>query len=390
MDKDNKKYLSLLPSGFADLLPDDAEQEARSISSLMALFSSFGYERVKPPLVEFEDSLLASGPGAALAQETFRLMDTLSHRMMGVRSDITPQIARIASSRLANQPRPLRLSYANDVLRTKGNQQRTERQFTQVGCELIGAQQGGHAEIESAMLALIGLNGLGLKEISIDLVMPRLVEKILSGFGVLEGRHGEIYGALLRRDYDAVAGFGEDISGVFLALMECCGAAGKAIPALLDLDLPPEAKEGIKELSSVYNGLVNALDDLGIDNISMTVDVLEHKGFEYHRGVGFTFFARGARGELGRGGRYDVEFGEGGAKETAVGFTLFMDSICRVLPEFKKKDCVFVDTNENWGTIVSLQEEGWIVVRGTEASENSAKCTHIYKNGKVQKVTKDK
>ena len=103
---------ALLPGGFADLLPSEAEQEARAITVLMETFASFGYARVKPPLVEFEDSLLAPGPGAALAHDTFRLMDPLSHRMMGIRSDMTPQIARIASSRLTKEVRPLRLARA--------------------------------------------------------------------------------------------------------------------------------------------------------------------------------------------------------------------------------------------------------------------------------------
>src|SRR5690606_22782545 len=129
---------ALLPAGLRDILPPDAAFEAAAVGRVMACFAAHGYEQVKPPLIEFEDGLLA-GPGAALAAETFRLMDPVSQRMMGVRADMTLQVARIAASRLRNLPRPLRLSYAGQVLRVAGSQLRPERQFGQAGVELIGA-----------------------------------------------------------------------------------------------------------------------------------------------------------------------------------------------------------------------------------------------------------
>ena len=110
---------ALLPAGLRDLLPPEAETEAASVEAIMDAFASYGYQRVKPPLLEFEDSLLA-GTGAAMAEQTFRLMDPDSHRMMGVRADVTPQVARIATTRLAHWPRPLRLSYAGQCLRVRG------------------------------------------------------------------------------------------------------------------------------------------------------------------------------------------------------------------------------------------------------------------------------
>src|ERR1700709_1806000 len=96
---------ALLPAGLRDLLPPDAETEASAVEALMTVFAAHGYQRVKPPLLEFEDSLLA-GSGAAVAEQTFRLMDPNSQRMMGLRADTTPQVARIATTRLANAPRP--------------------------------------------------------------------------------------------------------------------------------------------------------------------------------------------------------------------------------------------------------------------------------------------
>src|SRR5215813_10043670 len=125
---------ALLPAGLRDILPPEAALESATVERLMAAFAAQGYERVKPPLVEFEDSLL-SGSGVAMRPHTFRLMDPVSQRMMGLRADMTLQVARIAVTRLVNAPRPLRLCYAGQVLRVKGDDLRPERQFGQVGAE---------------------------------------------------------------------------------------------------------------------------------------------------------------------------------------------------------------------------------------------------------------
>jgi ATP phosphoribosyltransferase regulatory subunit len=122
---------ALLPLGLRDLLPPDAAIEADVMARLMGVLARHGYERVKPPLAEFEENLLG-GAGAAMAKETFRLMDPVSQRMIGLRADMTPQVARIATTRLRHAPRPLRLCYAGQVLRVKGSQLRPERQVGQV------------------------------------------------------------------------------------------------------------------------------------------------------------------------------------------------------------------------------------------------------------------
>ena len=137
-----------LPAGLRDVLPPDAAAETETTARLLAAFASRGYEQVDPPLLEFEESLLI-GAGAATAEQTFRLMDPVSHRMMGLRTDITVQVARIATTRLRNLPRPLRLCYAGQVLRVKGTQLRPDRQFGQAGIELIGSDSSAaDAEID--------------------------------------------------------------------------------------------------------------------------------------------------------------------------------------------------------------------------------------------------
>ena len=132
----------LLPEGIEEILPPAAGRLERLRHRLLQLYESWGYELVIPPLIEFLESLL-TGTGNDLELQTFKLTDQLSGRMMGVRADMTPQVARIATTRLAGAQRPRRLSYAGQVLRVKGSQLRPERQFGQAGIELIGHDPEG-------------------------------------------------------------------------------------------------------------------------------------------------------------------------------------------------------------------------------------------------------
>ncbi|MDE2328199.1 MAG: ATP phosphoribosyltransferase regulatory subunit, partial [Rhodospirillales bacterium] len=167
MTDDLPPHPALLPAGFTDLLPPDAEAEARLTETLTASFGAHGYQRVKPPLVEFETTLLA-GSGAAVAEQTFRLMDPESQRMMGVRADTTPQIARIATTRLAAAARPLRLAYAGQCLLVRGSQLAPERQVAQAGIELIGPDVP-EADAEIIVTAAAALAATGIGEVSVDL-----------------------------------------------------------------------------------------------------------------------------------------------------------------------------------------------------------------------------
>ena len=179
MTANDNDHRGLLPAGLADLLPPDAAREARAVDVAIERFAAFGYERVKPPLVEFEESLLG-GPGAALGPQTFRLMDPVSQRMMGVRPDMTVQVARIAVTRLKHEPRPLRLSYGGNVIRVRGSALKPERQFAQVGSELIGVDSA-EADAEAVLLAVDALRAIGVAELSVDLNLPTLVAAVGAG-----------------------------------------------------------------------------------------------------------------------------------------------------------------------------------------------------------------
>ncbi len=342
MSKKNEG-LALLPNGFADVLPPFAESEAGAVRSLTDIFLGFGYQLIKPPLLEFEHSLLAPGPGERLASETFRLMDPVSHRMLGIRSDITAQVARIVSSRLSSDKRPLRLTYANDVLRTRGNQMRTERQFTQVGCELIGGDLGLQGDIEICVLAVLGLKSIGITDITLDLTVPGFVAKCLG-----DGADEDTLKAVEHRDTRVLRDKGVDL---LADIIEASGDTAKIFELIDD-----------NALNALHSGILDALIDLGVDGVSISVDPLEQKGFEYHRNFGFTLFSEHVSGELGRGGAYDAGFAQEG-DAPAKGFTLYMDTISKLSKGFEQVDYVEVSCDEPWSRILELQKQGQRVVR---------------------------
>ncbi|MFQ5764685.1 MAG: ATP phosphoribosyltransferase regulatory subunit, partial [Rhodospirillales bacterium] len=321
---------ALLPAGLSDVLAPDAAFEASVLERLLAFFAGHGYGRVEPPLIEFEDGLL-TGIGAGLAEQTFRLMDPVSQRMMGVRADITPQVARIAAARLAKAPRPLRLSYAGQVLRVSGSQLRPGRQFTQVGAELIGAAEPA-ADAEVIVMAAGALADLGVEGLSVDLGLPTLVPAVTAG-GPADGEtHARLRLALDRKDATAVEGlkgaFGAKTTAVLATMLAAAGPADETLEALGKLGLKGDAGAGRELLADVIARVRATRPDL-----ALTLDPVENRGFEYHTGVTFTFFAKGVRGELGNGGRYVAngdEEGTGG--EPATGLTLFMDTVLQALP----------------------------------------------------------
>jgi ATP phosphoribosyltransferase regulatory subunit len=234
---------ALLPAGMADWLPPAAEHEAWAVETLIGVFRAWGYERVKPPLMEFEDSLLA-GPGRAVADNTFRLMDPVSQRMMGLRADVTVQVARIATARLGAWPRPLRLAYAGQVMRVRGSQLRPTRQFGQVGAELIGPDTPD-ADAEAIVLAARAVRRLGVSDLSVDLGLPTLVPAICRGARVDDDTARRLRDALDRKDAAAVAALepqlGEAVCALMAGLLNSVGAAESALAQLTDLDLSGEA-----------------------------------------------------------------------------------------------------------------------------------------------------
>ncbi len=376
---------ALLPAGLHDVLPPEAAHEAAAVERLLAEFTAHGYQRVKPPLVEFEDNLL-SGSGAAMAKQTFRLMDPLSQRMRAVRADITPQIARIATTRLKNEARPVRLCYAGQVLRVKGSQLRPERQFTQVGVELIGPLEAD-ADAEVILLAAHALEGVGVQHLSVDLCVPTMVPLVCKGLGLGEDETRALRVALDKKDAAAVAAVGGPAADLLHRLMTASGPAERAMETLAALPLPDAAEKDRRRLTEALRLLRAARPDLTI-----TIDLVEHRGFEYQTGLSFTLFARDVRGELGAGGRYRAgarwEAEEEG--EPATGFTLYMDTLLRAVPAPAAVQRVYVPHGTSWAAAEKLRAEGWATVAGLSPAADPAAeakrlgCGHVLAGGAVK------
>ena len=380
---------ALLPAGMCDVLPPDAKTEASATEQLVACFSSFGYERVKPPLIEFEESLL-SGSGAATSGQTFRIMDPISQRMMGVRADMTLQVARIATTRLKKWARPIRLCYGGQVLRVRGTQIRPERQFGQVGSELIGSQSP-KADAEVILMTIEALYALGIENLSIDIALPTLVPAIIKGLMLDNQTIATLRAALDRKDEAALvnlaADLGKDATRQLTVMLRATGPAELALTSLAKLNLPKVAADERTLLESVINDVHAAAPQL-----NLTVDLVESRGLEYHTGVTFTIFAKGIRGELGRGGRYLA--GSRGTKdsEPATGMTLFMDSVLRAVPAACEEKRLYLPNKTDITEARKFRGEGWITVDGLEtdannkAEANRLRCSHFLSDGIIQKI----
>ena len=361
---------ALLPAGLRDILPPFAEYEAKVVGRLAKYFTAHGYERVKPPLIEFEESLLSDG-GAAMAPHSFRLMDPVSQRMLAMRADMTLQVARIATTRLANAPRPLRLSYAGQVLRVRGSQLRPERQFGQTGIELIGADNAA-ADAEVIALAAGALVAQGMSGVSVDLSLPALVPLIV-------GRPDEgLRQALDHKDVAAVRARAGESAVVLVALIEAAGPADKALERLARMSLSKDALAQRTHLAETVR-LVYEL----MPGLALTIDPVENRGFEYHTGIAFTLFAKQASGELGRGGRYFA----GG--EPATGATLFMDTVLDAMPGPAAAKRIFLPVGTAPALAQRLRDEGWITVAGLasvkdpHAEARRLACGHLVFGGAI-------
>ena len=377
---------ALLPAGLRDMLPPDAAFEAAIIERLIAHVSQMGYARVKAPLVEFEDGLL-SGPGAAMAAHTFRLMDPVSQRMMGVRADITPQIARIARTRLKNAARPLRLSYSGEVLRVKGSQLKPEREFAQVGVELIGGAPAAAAAADAEVIVMTAeaLGQLGIIELSVDLNLSPLVPAVLDALGVPPIRQNELRAALDHKDAAAVAAVGGPAAKTLGALMAAAGPAERTLEKLERLELPGDAAAERSRLAEVFR-LIRA----AAPGLKLTIDPVERRGFEYHTGVGFTIYAPAAGGELGSGGRYLAADGFDG--EPATGCTLYVDAILNALPAPIVTRQLFVPAETSLAQARQFRADGWITVHGLCLGDDPVSeahrlgCSHVLIAGAVRPV----
>lgn len=368
---------ALLPAGLRDLLPPEAETEASAVEALMGVFAAHGYQRVKPPLLEFEDSLLA-GSGSAVADQTYRLMDPDSQRMMGLRADTTPQVARIATTRLAGSPRPLRLSYAGQCLRVRGTQLAPQRQVAQAGVELIGPDSPD-ADAETIVVAAEALAAVGLTRVSFDLTLPMLVPSMLDDAGFTGAERAALARGLDRKDAASVAKHGGPLAPVLTDLLLAAGPADRALEALGNARLTGQAGALAERAAATVAAIRAAAPAL-----RLTVDPVEFRGFRYETGVSVTVYAPGRHEELGRGGRYLC-----GDSEPATGLTLYPDAILRAAPPRQARPRVFVPFDSDRSATAVLRADGFATVAALSPTEdnvaeaNRLGCTYILRDGKA-------
>jgi ATP phosphoribosyltransferase regulatory subunit len=372
---------ALLPAGLRDTLPPEAELEARSVERIMDRFAAYGYQRVNTPLLEFEETLFA-GAGAATMEQTFRLMDPESQKMMGVRADITPQIGRLAATRLAGSPRPLRLAYFGQCLRARGSHLHPDRQLAQAGIELIGPDMA-EADAEVILIAAEALAAIGLCEISFDLTFPRLTLSLLDD--VDPARSSQLVHALDRKDSLAVASAGGQHAELLLRLLEASGPASRTIPALLGLPLPEPARTYAIRMAETVAAVEKADPTL-----KLTADPVEFRGYRYHTGLCTTVFATGGQAELGRGGRYLC--GEG---EPATGISLYPDSIVRAAPAPPLRPRLYLPFGTPAKVAAEWRKRDFATVAGLAPVEDAAAeairlgCPHLIRDDRIVPVPED-
>lgn len=346
----------VLPDHLADVLPS----EARHIEELRRLALDgarrFGYELVMPPLLEHLESLL-TGTGSSLELQTFKLVDQLSGRSMGLRADTTPQAARI-DAHLLNRPGVTRLCYCGPVLHTRPDGPYATREPLQFGAELFG-HGGLEADLEVLQLALSVLSQSAVRQVSVDLGDARIVKSVLAGIELDSAVRQSIHQALAAKDISS-------LQQLVIPLPNAVGQALLSLPVLYGdvtvleraqsvLAAWPQAVQALKELQWLASHL----------DVPVTVDLADLRGYAYYSGARFAVYVPGASDALVRGGRYDEVGAVFGRKRPAVGFSLDLKSLVAVVPRQPLRAAI----RAPWGeaadlraAVAALRERGETVV----------------------------
>ena len=367
----------LLPEGLEDRLPDSAAAAARVTRALLDVMDSHGYDRVQPPTIEFEKSLASRMAGIS-PRRMFRFVDPASLRTLALRSDMTPQLGRIASTSLACATRPLRLCYAGQVVTIKGDGLDPTRERLQIGAELIGADSVAAAG-EAVAVALEALRAGGATGLSIDFTLPDLVDLLAAGPLPLEAGRIEA----VRRELDAKdAGGLVDAGGeAYLPLLEAIGPFDAAIERLAAFDRAGVLAERIAGLRAI------ALRAAPLARV--TLDPSERHGFEYQSWFGFTIYAEGVSGALGRGGSYAIRAHGSGTQEPAIGFSLYPDDLIDLLAQQETpRDTLFLPLGHDAHRAEQLRMIGWRTIAALcEVCEPAALgCTHVLRDGEAVRL----
>jgi len=340
----------LLPENIADVLPS----EARKIEELRRLmldnFRLYGYELVMPPMLEYLESLL-TGAGEDTDLRTFKLVDQLSGRMLGLRADMTTQVARI-DAHLLNRNSVTRLCYAGSVLHTRPSGLHTTREPLQIGAEIYG-HAGLEADAEIQELALASLALAGFTEVRLDLTHVGVLRALLETCPAAKRDEAAIVHMLRAKDVPALQAMAAQYTPEV-------GAALLALPSLYgDIDVLKRAREvlpalpGIAKALSELAALAATVHNPSIGRAEVAIDLADLRGYQYESGAMFALYVPGLPNAVARGGRYDHVGEAFGRARPATGFSLDLRELARLLPTAERKHSI----RAPWGNAPELKEK---------------------------------
>jgi len=367
----------LLPEGINESLPEQAEALEVLRRRILDLYHSWGYELVILPFIEYLESLL-TGTGHDLDLQTFKLTDQLSGRMMGVRADMTPQVARIDAHRL-NRDVPTRLCYLGTVLNTRPDGFAGSRSPMQVGAELYG-HAGIDSDLEVLSLMLETLKFSGIETLHIDLGHVGIFRNLAAEVGLSSEQEARLFDMLQRKARPEI----ED----FLSSLELSEVHRTCLSELASMNGGLEVLEKARAMMSSVNGLSAILDDIesvakriseDYPQVELNIDLAELRGYHYHTGIIFTAYVPGQGKEIARGGRYDDIGKVFGRARPATGFSTDLKTLISLSssPPEQKQAAVFAPADPDpslKAAVTSLRNESQRVVVALEGQEADAKA----------------
>ena len=340
----------LLPEGFRDSLPDLAGKEYLISSSFLNLMKKNGYLLIKPPLLEFERSLFFLTPEKDNI-DSFRLLDPVSQKMMGIRPDITLQVARLACGSLNESPRPLRLCYSGEILKAYNNGLNLSRQITQIGSEIIGIGDN-FCEKELIDLIIEILKKLKIKKFFINFTMPTLIQSLSKDFNLTRDELDFVKEKYQNKNHKGIEKISKNLEEISKELLSIVGLVEANIKKLKKIDFP-------KHTQIEINNFIKVIDKIRkkFPNLNLYMDPLEIDGSDYHTGLAFKVFSENLK-ELFTGGNYKV------FKENCIGFSGYVENLVKEsLLRVDNMKKIFVNEDLSDNLKKNLQKKGFIVIK---------------------------
>ncbi len=346
----------LLPQGFHDHLPPEAMGEMKLNGMVVKRLSSFGYELVRPAIMEFEESL-----DKDFTSDFFKVTDTISGKMMVIRNDITPQIARVVKDRYGEKAtkETVRLAYTGQVIRKQGSGKFTERQLTQTGFELV-SKDGPERDAEVLYVAIETYQKAGIKDFTVDLCYPKLVEILLKEKGFGSAEIHKFSSLIEEKDINSLkeSGAPEEI----LKIIELSDDASDINTSINVLE-KMETAVSDKKAKAVFSRTKEVLQILSrsISDVNISLNLLEVMGYTYHSGLCYSFISRQTFDEIGRGGRYKISLDKEKMLDAA-GFTLLINSMLRTIDVDAKQETKSVKYSEGFSGSKALRDNGIVTI----------------------------